>query len=41
VNPNKKFGSGVKAPQLDLSKAIQEKSGTDYLLKIKNPHQLK
>lgn len=36
-NPDKNFNSGIKAPQLDLSKALQEKSGTDYLLIIKNP----
>ena len=37
-NPNKNFGNGVKAPELDLSEALQEKSGTDHLLTIKNPH---
>ena len=36
VNPNKNFGSGIKAPNLDLSKAFQEKSGTDYLFILKN-----
>ncbi len=37
-NPNKNFGGGTKAPEFDLSKALQEKSGTDYLSTIKNPH---
>jgi diaminohydroxyphosphoribosylaminopyrimidine deaminase/5-amino-6-(5-phosphoribosylamino)uracil reductase len=37
-NPHKNFGSGVKAPQLDMSNAIQVKSGMDHLLTIKNPY---
>jgi len=38
VNPDKNFGKGIKAPQFDLSKASQQKSGTDHLYIIKNPH---
>lgn len=38
INPNKNFENGIKAPEFDLSKASKEKSGTDYLYKIKNPH---
>lgn len=38
VDPNKNFGSGIKAPKFDLSKALQETSGTDTLFTIKNPH---
>ena len=37
INPDKNFGSGIKAPAFDLSKALQEKSGTDHLYTIKNP----
>ncbi len=36
VNPNKNFGSGIKAPDLDLSKALKEKSKSDYLFTLKN-----
>ncbi|MBK7668022.1 MAG: bifunctional diaminohydroxyphosphoribosylaminopyrimidine deaminase/5-amino-6-(5-phosphoribosylamino)uracil reductase RibD [Sphingobacteriaceae bacterium] len=38
INPDKSFGSGTKAPEFDLSKAVQEKTGTDNLYQIKNPH---
>lgn len=38
VNPAKNFGIGIKAPHFDLSKAHQQKSGTDNLFQIKNPH---
>ena len=38
INPSKNFGEGVKAPSFDLSKATEQKSGTDNLYTIKNPH---
>ena len=36
VNPNKNFVSGIKAPELNLSKASKEKSGIDYLYLTRN-----
>lgn len=38
VNPDKNFENGIKAPQFDFSKAQHQKSGTDNLYLIKNPH---
>jgi diaminohydroxyphosphoribosylaminopyrimidine deaminase/5-amino-6-(5-phosphoribosylamino)uracil reductase len=38
VNPTKNFGKGIKAPELDRSDALHERSGTDHLYTIKNPH---
>lgn len=36
INPDKSFGSGIKAPAFDLSKAHQQKSGADNLFTMKN-----
>jgi diaminohydroxyphosphoribosylaminopyrimidine deaminase/5-amino-6-(5-phosphoribosylamino)uracil reductase len=36
INPDKNFGSGIKAPAFDLSKAHQQKSGADNLFTLKN-----
>ena len=38
VNPNKKFKRGIPAPLLDRGLAFHERSGTDDLFTIKNPH---
>jgi diaminohydroxyphosphoribosylaminopyrimidine deaminase/5-amino-6-(5-phosphoribosylamino)uracil reductase len=38
INPDKNFGSGIKAPAFDLNRAHQQKSGADNLYQIKNPH---
>jgi diaminohydroxyphosphoribosylaminopyrimidine deaminase/5-amino-6-(5-phosphoribosylamino)uracil reductase len=38
VNPHKNFGKGIKAPEFDLSNASNERSGSDHLYTIKNPH---
>lgn len=35
INPNKNFEKGIKAPTIDLSKAIEEKSGSDRLFRLK------
>lgn len=36
VNPDKNYGSGIKAPPFNLSKAPQERSGGDNLFTLKN-----
>ncbi len=36
INLDKNFGSGIKAPEFDLSKAHPQKSGADNLFTIKN-----
>lgn len=36
INPDKNFGSGIKAPAFDLNSAQQQKSGADNLFTIKN-----
>lgn len=39
VNPTKFFTQGIKAPDISLSDATQQNSGTDILHTIKNPKQ--
>lgn len=36
INPDKNFGSGIKSPGFDLSKAHQQKPGTDNIFTLKN-----
>ena len=39
VNPTKYFTQGIKAPDISLSNANKQNSGTDILYTIKNPKQ--
>ncbi len=40
VNPTKNFVIGIKAPELNLSKVLKERSGMDILFSIKNSASL-